>query len=88
MQLSSDSALLSWQDIDEFEFYPGTGADDVMEKNIVNAPLIPLWKYSGGGREARTAPGGGARAGTNQRSLLVADALRRSSLCPCPLDRS
>jgi hypothetical protein len=31
--------------IDEFEFYPGTGADDVMEKNIVNAPLMPLWKY-------------------------------------------
>ena len=68
------------QDIDEFEFYPGTGADDVMEKNIVNAPLIPLWKYSGGGREARTAPGGGARAGTNQRLSLV-----DSSLCPCPV---
>lgn len=32
-------------DIDEFEFYPGTGADDVMEMNIVNAPLMPLWKY-------------------------------------------
>ena len=59
-----------------FEFYPGTGADDVMEKNIVNAPLIPLWKYSGGGREARTAPGGGARAGTNQRPSLVEDAMR------------
>jgi hypothetical protein len=32
-------------EIDDFEFYPGTGADDVMEMNIVNAPLMPLWKY-------------------------------------------
>ena len=31
-------------DLDDFEFYPGTGADDVMEMNVVNAPLIPLWK--------------------------------------------
>ena len=32
-------------DIDDFEFYPGTGADDIMEMNVVNAPLMPLWKY-------------------------------------------
>ena len=51
-------------DIDEFEFYPGTGADDIMEKNIVNAPIMPLWKYSSGGRESRAAPtGGGGRGG-------------------------
>lgn len=35
-----------------------------MEKNIVNAPLMPLWKYSSGGRESRAAPtGGGGRGG-------------------------
>ena len=76
------------QDIDVFEFYPGTGADDVMEKNIVNAPLIPLWKYSGGGREARTAPGGGARAGTcpnRRRSLTM---LCAAGACACRLGRS
>ena len=32
-------------EMDDFEFYPGTGADDVMEMNVVNAPLMPLWKY-------------------------------------------
>lgn len=31
-------------DVEEWEFYPGTGAHDDVTKMVINAPLVPLWK--------------------------------------------
>ncbi len=27
-----------------YAFYPGTGLNDLLEFNIVNAPVVPLWR--------------------------------------------
>ena len=32
----------------QYEFYPGTGSRDRMEHNVVNAPLLPLWRRERG----------------------------------------
>ena len=32
-----------------FEFYPGSGAGDHTAKNIINVPLMPLWRLAGSG---------------------------------------
>ena len=31
-----------------YEFYPGTGKDDYLLRNIVNAPMKPLWRRDNG----------------------------------------
>jgi acetoin utilization deacetylase AcuC-like enzyme len=49
-----------------YEFYPGSGAEDVMARNIVNSPLVPLWHY-GSPRERR---GGGEPHGRGSRDSL------------------
>jgi len=33
-----------------YQFYPGTGAEDDLALNIINVPIVPLWKDPGGGR--------------------------------------
>ena len=30
-----------------YTFFPGTGTVDNMKKNIVNVPMVPLWKVEG-----------------------------------------
>ena len=35
-------------DSSKYEFYPGTGSRDRMEFNVVNAPLLPLWRRERG----------------------------------------
>ena len=32
-----------------FEFYPGSGAGDHTAKNIINVPLMPMWRLAGSG---------------------------------------
>ena len=47
----------------QYEFYPGTGARDRLEHNVVNAPLVPMWRKERGrdndGKKSRGNKGRG-----------------------------
>ncbi len=51
-----------------FEFFPGTGSGDDTAHNVINVPLLPLWKEDtqpstrSGGSKAQTAPTSGRGA--------------------------
>ena len=40
-------------------FYPGTGAEDCLDANVVNAPVLPLWRADRVDSTGRGAAGGG-----------------------------
>tara|TARA_B100000780_G_C21081567_1_gene435556 strand:+ start:142 stop:702 length:561 start_codon:yes stop_codon:yes gene_type:complete len=46
------------KEVSQYEFYPGTGSRDRMEHNIVNAPLLPLWRRERGNNASNQQQGG------------------------------
>ena len=62
----SDSSSSS-SSASQYEFYPGTGSRDRMEHNIVNAPLLPLWRRERGNNSANAQLGGDRKNGAKRR---------------------
>lgn len=40
--------LFDHDDTNSYEFYPGTGDEDDIQKNIINVPIAPFWRQEGG----------------------------------------
>ena len=71
---------------DDFEFYPGTGEHDILERNVVNIPLQPLWRSRSNGRRkpstssvSTTGGSGGGGGGGGGSGSSVIDRIRARS---------
>ncbi len=67
----------------QYEFYPGTGSRDRLEHNVVNAPLVPMWRKERGrdndGKKSRGKKGRSSGVGRNRaRRRRVTRPLRRA----------
>ena len=51
-----------------WEFYPGSGATDIWQKNIFNIPIVPLWKEAELNAVNQTSAVGGGNAVRTSRS--------------------
>ena len=39
----------------DYEFYPGSGKEDIVQSNIINVPIAPLWRKSESAHSTRRA---------------------------------
>ena len=39
----------------DYEFYPGSGKDDIVHSNVINVPIAPLWRKSEAAHATRRA---------------------------------
>jgi len=41
---ATPAGAFDFQQSESYEFYPGTGEKDILERNVINVPVVPLWK--------------------------------------------